>query len=194
MRNIIFTDHLLASSSVTIFKSSFTGTTSWFDTFQPTLCIKMHCGHWLKLFCHIKLEAGEQTRKACDRHWKDCLSSHTPNTHTHTHTHSFSQDTQCPFIVFLRIESVCLVYRSSASSSSSSDPEGPWRTSSYHLLVSVFIWIRPCNRSCKLHITQIATSAHFRFCVTASVSVKWCVGYSSNVNYMHFPLQPHSRG
>lgn len=35
----------------------------------------------------------------------------------------------------------------SSSCSSSSEPEGPWRTSSYHLLVSVFIWMRPWWRS-----------------------------------------------
>lgn len=35
----------------------------------------------------------------------------------------------------------------SSSCSSSSEPEGPWRTSSYHLLVRVFIWMRPWWRS-----------------------------------------------
>lgn len=40
---------------------------------------------------------------------------------------------------------VSLDHRSSCSSSS--EPEGPWRTSSYHLLVSVFIWMRPWWRS-----------------------------------------------
>lgn len=35
----------------------------------------------------------------------------------------------------------------SSSCSSSSEPEGPWRTSSYHLFVSVFIWMRPWWRS-----------------------------------------------
>lgn len=35
----------------------------------------------------------------------------------------------------------------SSSCSSSSEPEGPWRTSSYHLLVRVFIWMRPSCRS-----------------------------------------------
>lgn len=34
-----------------------------------------------------------------------------------------------------------------SSCSSSSEPEGPWRTSSYHLLVRVFIWMRPWWRS-----------------------------------------------
>lgn len=39
--------------------------------------------------------------------------------------------------------------RHSSSCSSSSEPEGPWRTSSYHLLVRVFIWMRPwCRSSC----------------------------------------------
>lgn len=37
--------------------------------------------------------------------------------------------------------------RHSSSCSSSSEPEGPWRTSSYHLLVRVFIWMRPWWRS-----------------------------------------------
>lgn len=37
--------------------------------------------------------------------------------------------------------------RHSSSCSSSSEPEGPWRTSSYHLLVRVFICMRPWWRS-----------------------------------------------
>lgn len=34
-----------------------------------------------------------------------------------------------------------------SSCSSSSEPDGPWRTSSYHLLVRLFIWMRPWWRS-----------------------------------------------
>lgn len=81
------------------------------------------CG--LKLFCHINSVVGEQTIGLCNGHWKQCS------------------------VVF--IQTVCSIHRSSASSSSSSEPEGPWRTSSYHLLVRVFIWIRPCNRSCQIN-------------------------------------------
>lgn len=47
----------------------------------------------------------------------------------------------------------------SSSCSSSSEPEGPWRTSSYHLLVRVFIWMRPSCRSCRGQTAVVPAAA-----------------------------------
>lgn len=127
-----------------------------FHTFQPTLCTKNALWALTEtLLSHTV--GGRWMNEKCVRLTLKRVLVFTDTHHTHTPS---AQDTQCPFIVFVWTGTVCSVYRSSASSSSSSEPEGPWRTSSYHLLVRVFIWIRPCNRSCQAHGNHTAAQQH----------------------------------
>lgn len=107
-----------------------------FYTLWP--CAGIFFRHWLRRLCNISLKAGEE------------IKFKTPS---HRYIHSLGLTSHNVFFLS--------VYSSSASSSSSSDPDGPWRTSSYHLLVRVFIWIRPCNKSCETH--QQACNDAYRY-------------------------------
>lgn len=74
---------------------------------SPPCELNMHCGPWLRLFCHIKLEAGEQMRRACDWHWKECLFAHT-YTHPQPRTHNVLSLFSCELKLFVQFTEVLL--------------------------------------------------------------------------------------